>query len=90
MKHPIHQGQAVERIIRSKGYAVTEFARLANVNRRFLLVWFSQPVLKPHVLQILGNVLDQDFSTEFADTNPVQRPFRKIIVRRLSESCLTA
>lgn len=74
MRYPIHQGQAVERIIRSKGYSITEFAKLANVNRRFIFIWLSQSVLKPRVLKTISKVLDHDLITEFAALNSNQNP----------------
>lgn len=67
MKEPIHQGQTIERFIHSKGYSITEFAKLKDVNRSFLYSWLNRPILKPKIIQTLSKAIDYDFNAEFAN-----------------------
>jgi len=66
----LHYGQVVERIIRRKGYSISELARLTNVNRRSVYNWFNQKHLKSEIIFRIGNVINHDFSTEFPSLYP--------------------
>jgi transcriptional regulator with XRE-family HTH domain len=65
-----HYGQIVERIIRRKGYSISELARLTKVNRRSVYNWFNQKQLKPEIIFRIGTVVNYDFSAEFPGLFP--------------------
>ncbi|MDB5020430.1 MAG: hypothetical protein JWQ28_1557 [Pedobacter sp.] len=66
----LHYGQIVERIIRRKGYSISELARLTKVNRRSVYNWFNQKQLKPEIIFRIGTVVNYDFSAEFPGLFP--------------------
>jgi transcriptional regulator with XRE-family HTH domain len=66
----LHYGQIVERIIRRKGYSISELARLTKVNRRSVYNWFNQKQLKPEIIFRIGTVVNHDFSSEFPGLFP--------------------
>jgi transcriptional regulator with XRE-family HTH domain len=65
-----HYGQIVERIIRRKGYSISELARLTKVNRRSVYNWFNQKQLKPEIIFRIGTAVNYDFSAEFPGLFP--------------------
>jgi len=70
MKQSIHQGQVVKRIIQSKGYSIAEFAKLTNINRRFVFILFDRSNLGPQIIKTISKVIDYDFNAEFSDPPP--------------------
>lgn len=66
-----HHGQIIEKVIRRQGHSITDIARLTGVNRRSVYNWFSQPVLKPHVIMNIGEAIRYDFSRDIHDLNKI-------------------
>jgi hypothetical protein len=62
-----HHGQIVERIIKDKGYNITELATDLQVNRRTLYHWFGNQYLKPEIIHNIGLTIQHDFSKEFPE-----------------------
>lgn len=63
----IHHGEIVEKVIRRKGYSISEIARFAKVNRRSVYYWFNQKHLKAEIIHKIGLYIKHDFSVEFPD-----------------------
>ncbi|WP_183559902.1 hypothetical protein [Mucilaginibacter sp. SP1R1] len=61
----LHYGQIVEKVIRRKGYSISEVARFTKVNRRSVYNWFNQKNLKTEIIFRIGISLKHDFSVEF-------------------------
>ncbi|GAA4316621.1 hypothetical protein GCM10023149_13690 [Mucilaginibacter gynuensis] len=61
----LHYGQIVEKVIRRKGFSISEVARFTKVNRRSVYYWFNQKNLKLEIIHRIGVCLQHDFSVEF-------------------------
>jgi hypothetical protein len=61
----LHHGEIVEKVVRRKGYSISEIARFTKVNRRSVYYWFTQKNLKPDIIHRIGVCLKHDFSIEF-------------------------
>lgn len=59
-----HHGQIIEKVIRKHGHSITDVARMTKVNRRSVYNWFSQQVLKPHIIINIGEAIQHDFSND--------------------------
>jgi predicted DNA-binding protein YlxM (UPF0122 family) len=62
-----HHGHVLEKVIRRNGHSISNIARMANVNRRSVYNWFTQPRLKFEVIKNIGQVINYDFSLDFPD-----------------------
>jgi len=63
----LHHGEIVEKVIRRKGYSISEIARFTKVNRRSVYYWFNQKYLKAEIIHKIGHCIKHDFSVEFPD-----------------------
>jgi hypothetical protein len=55
-----HHGLLLERMIRAKGYSITEFARKIKVNRWSVYNWLNQPILNPETFNSVKKALNSD------------------------------
>jgi predicted transcriptional regulator len=60
----IHMGQLLEKVIRKKGLNISKLAKAVGVDRRSMYNWFTEPQLKPGVLERIAEVIDHDFSAD--------------------------
>lgn len=67
----VHHGQTIEKVIRRNGHSITDIARLTGVNRRSVYNWFSQQVLKPHIITNIGDVIGHDFNNDIPGLNEI-------------------
>jgi len=63
----LHHGEIVEKVIRRKGYSISEIARFTKVNRRSVYYWFNQKYLKAEIIHKIGLCIKHDFSVEFPE-----------------------
>ncbi|AMR30498.1 hypothetical protein A0256_03200 [Mucilaginibacter sp. PAMC 26640] len=62
-----HDGNIVEYVVRKNGFSITDLATAANVNRRTIYNLFRQKHLKRVFIQVVGQTIRHDFSTEFPE-----------------------
>jgi hypothetical protein len=68
-----HHGLLLERMIRAKGYSITEFARKIKVNRWSVYNWLNQPILNLETFNSVKKALNSD---RFANLPKSPKPFR--------------
>ncbi|MEJ7556683.1 MAG: hypothetical protein WKF66_00140 [Pedobacter sp.] len=66
-----HMGEALEMIIRRKGWNISELAKSIGADRRSFYYWFKQPEIKESLLQRISEVVDYDFSKDFPSFSKV-------------------
>jgi AcrR family transcriptional regulator len=60
-----HMGEALEMIIRRRGWNISELAKNIGADRRSFYYWFKQEEIKESLLQRISEVVDYDFSKDF-------------------------
>ncbi|MBC7758624.1 MAG: TetR/AcrR family transcriptional regulator [Phormidesmis sp. FL-bin-119] len=65
-----HMGEALEMIIRRRGWNISELAKSIGADRRSFYYWFKQEELKESVLQRISEVVDYDLSLDFPSFSP--------------------
>jgi AcrR family transcriptional regulator len=60
-----HMGEALEMIIRRRGWNISELAKNIGADRRSFYYWFKQEEIKESLLQRISEVVDYDFSNDF-------------------------
>jgi AcrR family transcriptional regulator len=58
-------GEALEMIIRRRGWNISELAKNIGADRRSFYYWFKQEEIKESLLQRISEVVDYDFSKDF-------------------------
>lgn len=63
-------GEALEMIIRRRGWNISELAKSIGADRRSFYYWFKQEELKESLLQRISEVVDYDLSLDFPAFSP--------------------
>ena len=75
-------GEALEMIIRRRGWNISELAKNIGADRRSFYYWFKQEEIKESVLQRISKVVDYDLSQDFPDfsvTSPDLQKFTELV-----------
>jgi transcriptional regulator with XRE-family HTH domain len=68
-----HHGLLLERMIREKGYSISEFAQKIAVNRRTVYNWLNQPTLSAVTIAAIDKALNSDYFTSLSNSSDPQK-----------------
>jgi plasmid maintenance system antidote protein VapI len=64
-----HHGLLLERMIREKGYSISEFAQKIAVNRRTVYNWLNQPTLSAATIAAIDKALNSDYFANISNNS---------------------
>jgi transcriptional regulator with XRE-family HTH domain len=64
-----HHGLLLERMIREKGYSISEFAQRITVNRRTVYNWLNQPILSAATIAAIDKALNSDYFANISNSS---------------------
>ena len=65
----IHMGKLLEKVVRKKGFNISELARKLGVNRRTIYNWFGEENINRETMQRIADTIEHDFSNDYKDSN---------------------